>query len=123
MRTLPAENGVMCAKSGARSSGNGVGRAKQTLGRTEFSLGAVFGKPSISCASRMITDVAAFIRANTRVLSPPHVPELRLHLADDAVALWRMTEAELCRTGLEPPFWAFAWPGGQALARHILDRP
>jgi predicted nicotinamide N-methyase len=71
----------------------------------------------------MITDIPAFIRANTRILSPPHVPELRLHLADDAVALWRMTEGEMGKAGLPPPFWAFAWPGGQALARHILDRP
>jgi predicted nicotinamide N-methyase len=71
----------------------------------------------------MITDIPAFIRANTRIFSPPHVPELRLHLADDAVALWRMTEEEMGKAGLPPPFWAFAWPGGQALARHILDRP
>jgi predicted nicotinamide N-methyase len=70
----------------------------------------------------MITDIPAFIRANTRILSPPYVPELRLHLADDAVALWRMTEEEMGKAGLPPPFWAFAWPGGQALARHILDR-
>lgn len=71
----------------------------------------------------MITDVFAFIRANTRVSTPPHVPELRLHLADDAVALWEMTEEELGKLGLPPPFWAFAWAGGQALARHILDHP
>lgn len=71
----------------------------------------------------MITDVFAFIRANTRVSAPPHVPELRLHLADDAVALWEMTEEELGKLGLPPPFWAFAWAGGQALARHILDHP
>ncbi len=71
----------------------------------------------------MIDDVPAFIRTNTRILSPPHVPELRLHLADDAVALWRMTEEELGRIGLPPPFWAFAWAGGQALARFVLDHP
>lgn len=69
----------------------------------------------------MIHDVPAFIRANTRILSPPHVPEIRLHLADDAVALWEMTEEELGAIGLPPPFWAFAWAGGQALARHVLD--
>jgi predicted nicotinamide N-methyase len=71
----------------------------------------------------MITDIPAFIRANTRVLNAPHVPELKLHLADDAVALWEMTEEELGQIGLPPPFWAFAWAGGQALARYLLDNP
>lgn len=71
----------------------------------------------------MIDDVSGFIRANTRVLSAPHVPELRLHLADDAVALWEMTEEQLGALGLPPPFWAFAWAGGQALARYVLDHP
>ena len=71
----------------------------------------------------MIPDIPAFIRANTRILSPPHVPELRLHLADDAVALWEMTEEQLGAIGLPPPFWAFAWAGGQGLARYVLDRP
>lgn len=71
----------------------------------------------------MITDIPAFIRENTRVLTPPHVPELRLYLADDAVALWEMTEEQLGEMGLPPPFWAFAWAGGQALARFVLDNP
>lgn len=71
----------------------------------------------------MIEDVPAFIRQNTRVSAPPHVPEVRLHLADDAVALWEMTEEQLEQIGLPPPFWAFAWAGGQALARHVLDHP
>lgn len=71
----------------------------------------------------MIADISAFIREHTRVLAPSHVPELRLHLADDAVSLWAMTEEELGRIGLPPPFWAFAWAGGQALARYILDNP
>ena len=62
-----------------------------------------------------------FIEANTAVASPPHVPELRLHLADDAHALWHSTEEELAAMGLPPPFWAFAWAGGQGLARYILD--
>lgn len=64
-----------------------------------------------------------FILANTSVLSPPHVPEIRLHLADEAHELWQKTEAELEAIGLPPPFWAFAWAGGQGLARHVLDRP
>lgn len=71
----------------------------------------------------MIADPAGFITANTRVLAAPHVPEVRLHLADDAVALWEMTEEELGEIGLPPPFWAFAWAGGQALARYVLDHP
>lgn len=69
----------------------------------------------------MISDVPAFIRENTRVLAPSHIPELSLHLADDAVALWQLTEEQLGELGLPPPFWAFAWAGGQALARYVLD--
>ena len=72
---------------------------------------------------KQIEDRAGFIRANTRVLAPPHCPEISLHLADDAVALWQMTEEELGEIGLPPPFWAFAWAGGQALARYLLDHP
>ncbi|MBY0563331.1 MAG: 50S ribosomal protein L11 methyltransferase [Hyphomonadaceae bacterium] len=71
----------------------------------------------------MIADIPAFIRDNTRILSPSHVPELKLHLADDAVSLWQLTEDQLGELGLPPPFWAFAWAGGQALARFILDNP
>jgi predicted nicotinamide N-methyase len=71
----------------------------------------------------MITDIPAFIRENTRVLAPSHVPELQLHLADDAVSLWELTEEQLGELGLPPPFWAFAWAGGQALARYIIDHP
>lgn len=66
-------------------------------------------------------DHAGFIRANTRLQPVPFVPELRLHLADEAMALWELTEADLGRLNLPPPFWAFAWAGGQALARFVLD--
>jgi predicted nicotinamide N-methyase len=66
---------------------------------------------------------AAFIRANTKVLSPPLVPELRLHLAEESLPIWQKTEDELGQFGLPPPYWAFAWAGGQALARYILDNP
>lgn len=62
-----------------------------------------------------------FIRANTAPIAPPHVPEIVLHLADEAHELWHRTEEELEAIGLPPPFWAFAWAGGQGLARHILD--
>jgi predicted nicotinamide N-methyase len=65
----------------------------------------------------------AFILANTRLQSPPHTPELKLWLADEVTPLWRLTEEELGEIGLPPPFWAFAWAGGQALARYLLDHP
>ena len=71
----------------------------------------------------MIADRRAFILANTRLLAPPHTPELRLHLADEITPIWRLTEEELGEMGLPPPFWAFAWAGGQALARYLLDHP
>ncbi len=73
--------------------------------------------------SQAIRDRAAFIRANTRLLVVPHAPEISLQLADEATALWEKTEEELGEIGLPPPFWAFAWAGGQALARYILDCP
>ena len=73
--------------------------------------------------SAPLLDRAAFIRANTLLSSPALVPELRLHLADEAVALWMQTEDALQTHGLPPPFWAFAWAGGQALARYIGDWP
>ena len=64
-----------------------------------------------------------FILANTRLIAPPLTPEIRLRLADEAVPIWRKTEEELGAMGLAPPFWAFAWAGGQALARYALDNP
>lgn len=63
----------------------------------------------------------AFIRASTALAPVPQVPEISLHMADDVFGLWERTERELGATEQPPPFWAFAWPGGQALARHILD--
>jgi predicted nicotinamide N-methyase len=66
-------------------------------------------------------DPAAFIRANTALKPVALVPDIQLYLADQAVPLWQATEAELGRIGLPPPFWAFAWAGGQALARYVLD--
>lgn len=69
------------------------------------------------------TDPQAFIRAHTSVMAPPHVPEISLHLASEAHELWLKTEEELEAIGLPPPFWAFAWAGGQGLARYILDNP
>jgi predicted nicotinamide N-methyase len=71
----------------------------------------------------MIADRTAFIRAETRLLPVPHAPEISLYVADEATALWQKTEDELGAIGLPPPFWAFAWAGGQALARYVLDHP
>jgi predicted nicotinamide N-methyase len=63
-----------------------------------------------------------FIRAETKLSSPPLVPEIRLHLASDSIALWKRTE-DFAEGQLPPPYWAFAWPGGQALARYLIDHP
>ena len=66
---------------------------------------------------------ADFIRANTVVAAPAILPELKLHLATEITPIWQATEATLAIANVDPPFWAFAWAGGQALARHVLDRP
>ncbi len=70
-----------------------------------------------------MNDPSAFVRAETTLAAPPLVPEIRLHLASEVVPLWQATEETLTRRGLPPPYWAFAWPGGQAIARHVLDNP
>src|SRR3954453_10672150 len=69
----------------------------------------------------MIGDRKAFIRANTRLKPVPLVPEIALHVADESVPIWQKTEEELDAIGLPPPYWAFAWAGGQALSRYVLD--
>jgi predicted nicotinamide N-methyase len=68
-------------------------------------------------------DPALFVCRNTAIAAPPLVPEIRLHLATEITPIWQATEESLARSGVPPPFWAFAWAGGQALARHILDAP
>ncbi|AWI88775.1 nicotinamide N-methylase [Methylobacterium sp. DM1] len=70
-----------------------------------------------------VRDPVRFIREHTALRTVPHAPEIVLHVADEATALWQKTEGELEAIGLPPPFWAFAWAGGQALARYILDNP
>ena len=75
----------------------------------------------IGAVSTQISDPQTFIRANTRVRPVPLVGEISLYLADEAVPLWKKTEEQLNEEGLPPPFWAFAWAGGQALARYVLD--
>jgi len=70
-----------------------------------------------------VKDPRAFVLANTALIAPPLVPDIRLHLATEVVPLWRKTEEELEAEGVPPPYWAFAWAGGQALARYVLDHP
>lgn len=74
-------------------------------------------------STRRIADPARFIRDNTRLQPVSHTPEVSLWLADEVTPIWRLTEEELGEMGLPPPFWAFAWAGGQALARWLLDHP
>ncbi len=68
-------------------------------------------------------DPAAFILAHTRLQPVSHAPEISLWLADEVTPIWRLTEEKLGEMGVPPPFWAFAWAGGQALARYLLDHP
>src|SRR5881398_2769419 len=68
-------------------------------------------------------DPADFVRQQTAITAPPLVPEIRLHLATEVTPIWQATEESLTRNGLPPPFWAFAWAGGQGLARYLLDHP
>jgi predicted nicotinamide N-methyase len=65
----------------------------------------------------------AFVHAETSIGFPSLVPEIALNLASEVTPLWHATEANMAESGLPPPFWAFAWPGGQALARLLLDEP
>lgn len=71
----------------------------------------------------MTAEAEGFIRAHTAVARAPLVPEIALHLATEITPIWQATEAWLSRANIAPPFWAFAWPGGQALARLLLDEP
>ena len=82
----------------------------------------------VSCCAQSprptrVRDPDAFIRANTVIAALPSVPEISLHLADEVTDLWNKTEADLESLGLPPPFWAFAWVGGQGIARYLLDHP
>jgi predicted nicotinamide N-methyase len=64
-----------------------------------------------------------FIKSNAALIAPPLVSEIKLYLATEVVPLWRATEEELAEIGVPPPYWAFAWAGGQALSRYVLDHP
>jgi predicted nicotinamide N-methyase len=115
------------------------GQLWSDLAQSSTSCGAKYGKDVGGRAGSghdtgddvRVSDVAAsrphpadtFIRANTVLTTATHVPEIRLHLATEITPIWQATETWLAEHDVEPPFWAFAWPGGQALARHILDNP
>ncbi len=71
----------------------------------------------------MIDSRREWILSQTVAAAPPLCPELRLRLITDDCPLWTAGAADLERLGMPDPFWAFAWPGGQALARHLLDHP
>ncbi|WP_422034398.1 class I SAM-dependent methyltransferase [Reyranella sp.] len=73
--------------------------------------------------SKLPSDPEGFIRANTALEAPAMVPEFRLWLATEYVPIWQATEAWLEEQNVDPPYWAFCWPGGQAIARHLLDNP
>ncbi len=75
------------------------------------------------CNHDVMATPVSFVHANTVLTSPSLVPEIRLHLATEILPLWNKTEEEIEKHGLPPPYWAFAWAGGQALARYVLDRP
>jgi predicted nicotinamide N-methyase len=75
------------------------------------------------CSAQPGPSALEIIRTSTRLGSVPLVPEIRLHQASEPIGLWQRTELAAGRTGLDPPFWAFAWAGGQALARYVLDHP
>src|SRR5271169_315105 len=68
-------------------------------------------------------DPARFIQHNTAIVAPPLVPEILLHLATEVTPIWQATEETLAQGAVPPPYWAFAWAGGQALARYLLDHP
>ncbi len=70
-----------------------------------------------------MTPAERFVFANTALARPPLVPEVQLYLASEITPIWQATEVYLSQANIDPPFWAFAWPGGQALARHVLDHP
>jgi predicted nicotinamide N-methyase len=71
----------------------------------------------------VLGDPAQFIRDHTVLTQTPLVPEISLYVASEMLPIWQMTEDEMQKVGLPPPFWAFAWAGGQALARYVLDNP
>ena len=81
------------------------------------------GNAGLAGWTEKVSDPADFVRRNTAIGRPPLVPEIALHLATEVTPIWQATEESLSRGAVPPPFWAFAWAGGQALARYLLDNP
>jgi len=75
-----------------------------------------------SVQSRRWPEAKAFIVASTRIVLAPGLP-IRLDTADELTPIWKATEKDLAEADVAPPFWAFPWAGGQALARYVLDNP
>ena len=73
--------------------------------------------------ARLPVDPEGFIRTNTALETPAMVPEFRMWLATEYVPIWQATETWLDEHNVDPPYWAFCWPGGQAIARYLLDNP
>lgn len=73
--------------------------------------------------ARLPADPEAFVRSNTALDVPAMVPEFKLWLASEYVPIWQATEDWLEQQNVDPPYWAFCWPGGQAIARFLLDNP
>jgi predicted nicotinamide N-methyase len=73
--------------------------------------------------ARLPADPEGFIARNTALETPAMVPEFKLWLATEYVPIWQATEAWLEEQNVDPPYWAFCWPGGQAVARYLLDHP
>jgi predicted nicotinamide N-methyase len=70
-----------------------------------------------------VQDAKSFIRQQTVLVAPPLTPEIRLHLATEITPIWEATEETLAKRNIPPPYWAFAWPGGQAVTRYLMDHP
>ena len=68
-------------------------------------------------------NLRAFVRRNTRLQPVPDLPGIRLHLADDVAAVSRLAAMELGDSDPDLPYWAFAWAGGLAISRFLLDHP
>ena len=111
--------GRPCRRCGTRGAGRRLCRPRYAVAGAGDIL--VPGLPA-RCEQLMSSDGhAAFVAANCGLRPVPEVPEISLYAADDAFSLWEAVEREVGQPDQPPPFWAFAWPGGQALARYVLD--
>ena len=119
--TFIGESIILTAYGALAAYGGADGSAPRRLARAHQRAGAAGAGRGGGTVQRMTPD--QFITTNAALMAPPLVPEIKLYLATEVVPLWRATEEELEKMGVPPPYWAFAWAGGQALARYILDHP